>query len=299
MALPWLIGGAIVGGIALVSKLASGSDGDDDYDDEEEVRRRAARDRKNRELTERLDALVHLVKEEGEKQAPIFQRQLESNFKVVYKYQPYAGSIDNDGFLNKSYDSLCCHIDSKEQEILSDEQRERLEAFLTFYNVEEMKVTQAYSYRAMEDATYHRMIESLKDECLPQLIDLYMDLGGSDKDLEHLVEDFEKIDAFERGPVIEKEEGWSSALNYFDKVIDDRSDHQNDKFQGEYIIESSLDRIFKNFKDIDLKDVQDAKEVKEAKDPNYIKDIKGIKDINKSVNAAINELLESLDELKK
>lgn len=309
MALPWLIGGAIVGGIALVSKLSSGSGGDDYHDDdEEEVRRRAARERKNRELRERLDTLIHLVREEGEQRGPIFQQQLESNFKVEYEDQPYAGNLDNDGYLNKSYDSLYCHLDSEEREILSDEQSARLETFLSFYNVEEMEATSSYSDMVVEDTESLKIIESLKYERLPQLMDLYEELGGSSKDLEYLEADFEKLEAFEQGDysaleeVGRKDRDFSGLAKNFHNILSSHinshlgshldnhlgihSDNQNDNFQGNYIREgSSKANLVDRFKDI--QDIQD------------IQDINDVNDVNKDLNVAINELLNSLSKLKK
>lgn len=180
MALPWIIGGLIVGGIAVASKLSSSDNGNDyDHDDndyEEEERRRAARERKKRALDQKIESLMSEVKAEGERRASIFQADLSPVLEVEYSsYRPYAGEIDEAGDLDQTYDSMMQY--ELDPYFVPEKTQDNLERFVELYHVQTLK---AAPYLAKMQAR----LTSMREECAlladkhSALRALYESLGG-------------------------------------------------------------------------------------------------------------------------
>lgn len=105
MALPWLIGGAVLAGAALVGKALSSGDDDDDYEndngEEERRRREAERERKEREKREKKEAIYNSVMKEGDEQSVLFQEMLFGVVEVSYDTStPFKYQIDEDEYID-------------------------------------------------------------------------------------------------------------------------------------------------------------------------------------------------------
>lgn len=157
MALPWLIGGAIVGGIALVGAALSdneeSSSGGSNNDDEEErrLRKEAEEKRKQLEKTKAREQLTQTIIQRGNEEAKIFQSLLSSVITLEYQ--------DSTPFLygqedRQKLDHLTVHNDIVIAQSfygltdISEETLENLETLLSLYEVEinptiELKETSA------------------------------------------------------------------------------------------------------------------------------------------------------------
>lgn len=180
MALPWLIGGLIVGGIAVAAKLSSDNDSggydDDDNDYEEEERRRAARERKKRALDQKIESLMSEVKAEGERRASMFQADLSPVLEVEYSsYRPYAGEIDEAGDLDQTYDSMMQY--ELDPEFVPEKTQDNLERFVELYHVQTLKAAPHF-------AKMQARLTSMREACVllaekhSALLALYESLDG-------------------------------------------------------------------------------------------------------------------------
>ncbi len=198
MALPWLIGGAIVGGIALASKLSGGSN-NDDYDDddrEDEIRRRAEKDRKRRSLTERLDNISSEVEQEGARRASIFQTQLNDSLQIEYSaYQAYAATLDSRGNLNENDDLLEEYINFDE-DLLPSETQENLDALISFYNVDSINLSNDFQSIIQSQEASKEMLIKLADR-LNDLLSLHESITESDEGFDHLESHWNRIEKFQ------------------------------------------------------------------------------------------------------
>ncbi len=219
MALPWLIGGAIVGGIALASKLSGGSsNNNNDYDNdrEDEIRRQAEKERKKRSLTERLESISSEVELEGKQRAVVFQNHLDGSLNVKYDdYDVFAATLNSRGELNEKDDSLEEYIDFDE-DILPCDTQDNLESFVSLYNVDNITPSSDFQEILKSQAFYQDTIAKL-DERLEDLLSLHETIADSDDDFEHLEDQWDRIDDF-------REEGFSFSEEVNGDLLFDFSD---------------------------------------------------------------------------
>lgn len=103
MAIPWLIGGLIVGGAALAAKALSSDDDGDDGKEERRRRREAERKRKEREQAEKKQAIEDNIQDEGDRKSTEFKQILNGVVDVSYdSKKPFKYEITED---NSSDDS--------------------------------------------------------------------------------------------------------------------------------------------------------------------------------------------------
>ncbi|KZX37361.1 MULTISPECIES: hypothetical protein [Wohlfahrtiimonas] len=136
MALPWLIGGLIVGGAALAAKAFS-NDGDDndggDDDDEERRRRRrrAEEQRRAQEKEEQLSSIQSSVKSHGEISSLALQAMLIEMFHVTYNSdRKFQAILEDDGNLRINT------VAPLKLEGLDSSTLKNLQRFKMYYNVD-------------------------------------------------------------------------------------------------------------------------------------------------------------------
>lgn len=134
MALPWLIGGLIVGGAALVTKALSDNDGDDGDDGEEERRRRRRRAEEERRANEREEQLCSIkssVKSRGEESSTVFTQMLSEMFHVTYSSdRKFQAILEDDGNLRINT------VAPLKLEGLDSSTLKNLQRFKMYYNVD-------------------------------------------------------------------------------------------------------------------------------------------------------------------
>ncbi len=182
MALPWIIGGLVVGGIAVAAKLSNSSDGGDyDYDNndyEEEERRRAARERKKRALDQKIESLMADVSVEGARRASVLQADLSPMIEVEYSsYRPYAGEMDEDGDIDQTYSSMMQY--DLEPEFVPEAVQENLERFIDLYNVQSLEATPYFANMQARLTSIREELQVLSEK-RSALLALYESLNGDE-----------------------------------------------------------------------------------------------------------------------
>lgn len=133
MALPWLIGGLIVGGAALAAKAFSndGDYNDGGNDDEEERRRRAEEQRRAQEKEEQLSSIQSSVKSRGEISSLSLQAMLIEMFHVTYNSdRKFQAILEDDGNLRINT------VAPLKLEGLDSSTLKNLQRFKMYYNVD-------------------------------------------------------------------------------------------------------------------------------------------------------------------
>lgn len=107
MALPWLIGAAVIGlGTALVSALSDDDKSSNNNGDDEEQRKReqAERERRVRERREKKTAAMAEFSQQGETLAADFQQALHEIIDVTWLEKPaFKAILNEDGSQNKRF----------------------------------------------------------------------------------------------------------------------------------------------------------------------------------------------------
>lgn len=90
MALPWIIGAAVLGIGALIASSGDDNSSSNNNGDDEERRRRerAERERREREANEQRESIKETLLAEGEKRSADFQQLLSDWFNAEYQSQP-------------------------------------------------------------------------------------------------------------------------------------------------------------------------------------------------------------------
>jgi len=138
MALPWLIGAAVVAlGAAAVSALSddnnSGSGGNDD--EERRRRERAEQERKARAHKEKLESMKEAFVHEGMQRADDLQQSLEGQIKVIMLGdKPFKATIDDDS----EYQNMVSptYVEVYDLQFLPQETQDYLVKLESLYDVE-------------------------------------------------------------------------------------------------------------------------------------------------------------------
>ncbi|MGU5638077.1 hypothetical protein ACV1DV_21410 [Aeromonas veronii] len=161
MALPWLIGGAILG----LGALLASSDDDDDDDEEQRRRERAAHERAERERAERTRIELRQTaqaefKQYGNNYVEDFSQALEGWVKVTYALSPYQVVLNDAGEL-RTPDVTPSFVSDYELDFLSNTTQKNLHHFETFYDIELTPEQAIYdAYERLSDC--HEALEGLK-----------------------------------------------------------------------------------------------------------------------------------------
>lgn len=158
MALPWLIGAAVLGIGALIASSSDDDSSNGNGDDEERRRReRAERERREREQQEERQSIKAALKKEGEQRTADFEQTLSGWVNVHYQSKPpFKASILPTG---KQYKRVVAEnfTESHELYLLNTKTRENLDEFEACYDVE-LTMTE----------TFHDTVDEMTD-CQEQL----------------------------------------------------------------------------------------------------------------------------------
>ncbi len=163
MALPWLIGAAVLGVGALLASSSSDDSSNGNGDDEERRRQeRAERERREREQQEERVSIKAALTKEGEQRGADFQQTLSDWVNVRYQSQPpFKAAILQTG---KHYKRIVAEnfIDSHELCLLDARTRENLNEFEACYDVE-LTMTENFYDAIDEMADYQEKLQELQD----------------------------------------------------------------------------------------------------------------------------------------
>ncbi|ASK69276.1 hypothetical protein CF168_10560 [Shewanella bicestrii] len=138
MALPWLIGAAVVAlGAAAVSAFSDDSDSGSGGNDDEERRRRerAEQERKARAHKEKLESMKEAFVHEGMQKADDLQQSLDGQIKVLMLGdKPFKATIDDD----PEYQNLVSptYVEVYDLQFLPQETQDYLVKLESLYDVE-------------------------------------------------------------------------------------------------------------------------------------------------------------------
>lgn len=146
MALPWLIGAAVLGVGALIASASSDDDSSNGNGDDEERRRRerAERERREREQQEERDSIKAALIKEGEERRADFEHTLTGWVDVAWQSQPaFKAVVLQTG---KQYKRMVAEsfTDINELVMLNRTTRENLTEFEACYDVELTMTEQFY-----------------------------------------------------------------------------------------------------------------------------------------------------------
>lgn len=153
MALPWLIGAAVLGVGALIAAVANddeSSSHDSSTDEERRRRKQAEHERREREKEEEMASLRRAFNQEGSQRSHDFQKLLSEWITVNYRgTSPFKGERLNTGA--QARHSIDRHfVDSCElgDGVLNTETRENLNFFETCYEAD-LSMTERF-YKAVD-----------------------------------------------------------------------------------------------------------------------------------------------------
>lgn len=164
MALPWLIGAAVLGVGAWIASSSSDNSNSGGNGDDEERRRReqAERERHEREKQEERQSIKAALKEEGKRRSVDFQITLQGWINVHYRSTPpFKASILQTG---KQYKRVVAQnfSDSDGLSLLTDGTRKNLNQFEACYDVELTK-SEALNDAINEILGYQKQLQKLLD----------------------------------------------------------------------------------------------------------------------------------------
>ncbi|MCU6668323.1 hypothetical protein M8013_06080 [Enterobacteriaceae bacterium H4N4] len=164
MALPWLIGAAVLGVGALIAAASSDDDSSNGNGDDEERKRRerAERERREREQQEERKSIKAALKSEGARRAADFTQTLSGWVEVNYQSPaPFKAAILQTG---KQYKRVVAEhfVDKEELSMLDSKTRQNLNEFEACYDVT-LTMTDAFEDVADEMTEWDVQLQELQD----------------------------------------------------------------------------------------------------------------------------------------
>ncbi|HDT6544430.1 TPA: hypothetical protein QFT03_001362 [Kluyvera ascorbata] len=162
MALPWLIGAAVLGIGAIIASSGDDSSSNNNGDDEERRRReRAERERREREINEQRQTIKETLLNEGEKRSADFQQLLSGCFNAEYQSQPpFKAKILETGTQYKRIIAEY-YTDAQQLSLLYEKTRENLNEFEACYDVK-LSMTADLSEKVNAYAQGQRQLDELQ-----------------------------------------------------------------------------------------------------------------------------------------
>lgn len=163
MALPWLIGAAVLGVGALIASSSRDDSSNNNGDDEERKRReRAERERREREKKEEREAIKVSLRTTGALRAEDFKQALSGWVDVDYlSTTPFKANVLATG---KQYQRIVAEhfTDSHELVLLDKKTRDNLNAYETCYDVQ-LTMTENFYDTVDELMDCQDQLETLQD----------------------------------------------------------------------------------------------------------------------------------------
>jgi hypothetical protein len=164
MALPWLIGAAVLGVGALIASASSDDNSSSGNGDDEERKRRerAERERREREKQEERQSIKAALKNEGAQRAADFKQTLSGWVEVNYHSPaPFKAGILQTG---KQYKRVVAEhfVDREELSMLESKTRLNLNEFEACYDVE-LTMTDAFEEIAAEMTEWEVQLQELQE----------------------------------------------------------------------------------------------------------------------------------------
>lgn len=164
MAIPWLIGAAVLGVGALLASSSSddNSSNGNGGDDERRRREQAERERRERERQEERQSIRIALQKEGEMRGADFQNTLSGWVTAEYQSQkPFKAAILQSG---KQYKRVVAEhfTDSHQLYLLNKETCENLKEFETWYDVE-LTMTEIFHDAVDEITDNQKELQLLQD----------------------------------------------------------------------------------------------------------------------------------------
>ena len=166
MALPWLIGAAVLGIGALITSSGNDNSSSNNNGDDEERRRRERAEREHREraANEQRESIKNTLLAEGEKRSADFQQLLSGWFNAEYQsQQPFKAKILATGTQYKRIVAEY-YADAQPLSLLYEKTRENLNEFEACYDV---KLTMTTNMREKLEACAlgQQQSDELKQYC--------------------------------------------------------------------------------------------------------------------------------------
>ena len=164
MALPWLIGAAVLGVGALIASASSDDDSSNGNGDDEERQRRerAERERREREKQEERQSIKAALQNEGAQRAADFKQTLSGWVEVNYLSQaPFKAGVLQTG---KQYKRVVAEhfVDREELSMLDRKTCLNLNEFEACYNVE-LSMTDTFEDIADEMTEWEVQLQELQE----------------------------------------------------------------------------------------------------------------------------------------